>query len=549
MIDSGIFNSSTFRDGDQYFLRADKQFANDRIYGSFFRTLLNYGGPNVVPQFSTTNHNSQYAVQVNYTHVFSPTTLNEVIFASNRVEGFIGETGDFTIPNITVTGQSVGYGVGFAQGNFIQHNYQWRDVLTHVRGSHVLKFGYEGWFGDDVEPFQGPWSHPSFQFDNLLKLAQDAPHTQGGVMYDPITGQQRLWEWNAASRTWGAFVQDTWKARRNLTVTLGFRYDDQGNPWSRSDTTVFGNFYPGDGATTQERIANGVARPSDKALERSPKAFNPRAGAAWDVTGDGKTDRARRRGRLRQLADAGERPGRVPGQPARASSCRRSSKARRHRQSSSRARATRRPSASGSRRSADPRCVPRRRASTRRAASRAPRFRSARINPELKSPTAYIFSPRSNVSSGRKLSGSIIYSGSHSTNQVGNGNQAGLVSYGVNVNTTPGDLLNKPPGSPPTRLNSSFGSIAYADNDRVANYNGVTFDVRGRARGLFFDVSYTRSVSKDDMGTGGTGYGIGYPSAHRSASVLRALSVGRAASPLADVQLHRARSDIEREAR
>ena len=45
-----------------------------------------------------------------------------------------------------------------------------RDVLTHVRGAHVLKVGYEGWFGDDVEPFQGPWSHPGFSFDNLLKL-------------------------------------------------------------------------------------------------------------------------------------------------------------------------------------------------------------------------------------------------------------------------------------------------------------------------------------------------------------------------------------------
>ena len=72
-------------------------------------------------------------------------------------------------------------------------------------------------------------------------------------------------------------------------MTLGFRYDDQGNPWSRSETTVFGNFYPGEGATAAERIATGVARPSDKALARSPKAFNPRAGAAWDVTGDGKT--------------------------------------------------------------------------------------------------------------------------------------------------------------------------------------------------------------------------------------------------------------------
>ena len=91
-----------------------------------------------------------------------------------------------------MTGLSVGYGVGFAQGNFIQHNYQWRDVLTHVRGAHVLKIGYEGWFGDDVEPFQGPWSQPKFGFDNLLTLAQDAPNNEFGVMYDPVTGQQRL---------------------------------------------------------------------------------------------------------------------------------------------------------------------------------------------------------------------------------------------------------------------------------------------------------------------------------------------------------------------
>ena len=25
------------------------------------------------------------------------------------------------------------FGVGFAQGDFIQHNYHWRDVLTHVQ--------------------------------------------------------------------------------------------------------------------------------------------------------------------------------------------------------------------------------------------------------------------------------------------------------------------------------------------------------------------------------------------------------------------------------
>jgi hypothetical protein len=41
------------------------------------------------------------------------------------------------------------------------------------------------------------------------------------------------------------------------------------------------------------------------------------------------------------------------------------------------------------------------------------------------------------------MSGSVIYSGSHSTNQVANGNQAGLVSYGSNINSAPGDLLTK----------------------------------------------------------------------------------------------------------
>ncbi|MGA8311128.1 MAG: TonB-dependent receptor, partial [Terriglobales bacterium] len=293
MIDSGSFGATQIRNGTQYFARIDAVFKSDRVYASMFRTLLTSGAASAMPQFSALNPTWQIAGQLNWTHTFSPTTLNDASAGMSRVEGLLGSGAkDYTVPSITVNGINVdsnqAFGVGFAQGDFIQHNYHWRDVLTHVKGAHTLKFGYEGWYGDDVEPFQGPWSQPKFAFDNLLKLAQDAPTTEGGIMYDPATGTQKLWNWDAASRTFGLFVEDSWKARRNLTLTLGLRYDDSGNPWSKSDTTVFGNFYLGTGATKQQQIANGFAKPTHNALLHSVNnLFSPRVGVAWDPTGRG----------------------------------------------------------------------------------------------------------------------------------------------------------------------------------------------------------------------------------------------------------------------
>jgi Carboxypeptidase regulatory-like domain len=499
MIESGIFNSTNYLNGTQYFARVDKYFKNDRIYGSFFRTLQNDGGPNVIPQFSTTNNYWQRAFQVDWTHTFSPTTLNEAIFAQNRIEGKLGETGDFTIPGITVTGQNVGYGVGFAQGDFIQHNYHWRDVLTHVHSAHVIKLGYEGWFGDDVEPFQGPWSHPSFTFNNLLSLAQDAPLTQSGVMYNPITGQQQLWSWNAASRTWGIFAEDTWKARQNLTLTLGFRFDNQGNPYSRSPTTVFGNFYLGSGSTFQEQVANGEARATHNALLRTPLAATPRLGAAWDVNGKGdwvvrggfgmfsnwltpaniqEVFRGNPPGLINPTFFAANAPGNQPVFVQGTSSTPPFGFVF--------------PQLAGTSLCPVAPCLD--------GAGGIPGagLTIGGISPTILSPTAYIWSATLEHRLGRRFVASVLYSGSHTSNLVGNGNAGGIVSYGVNINEMPGDLIGKPTGSSPTRLNPSFGQILYTQNDRVANYQGVTANLRARGSRGFFDVSYTRSSSKDD---------------------------------------------------
>ena len=497
MIDSGSFGATQIRNGTQYFARIDAVFKSDRVYASMFRTLLTSGAASAMPQFSALNPTWQIAGQLNWTHTFSPTTLNDVSVGMSRVEGLLGSGAkDYTVPSVSVTGINVdsgqAFGVGFAQGDFIQHNYHWRDVLTHVKGAHTLKFGYEGWFGDDVEPFQGPWSQPKFAFDDLLKLAQDSPKNENGIMYDPATGRQKLWNWDAASRTFGLFVEDTWKARKNLTLTLGLRYDDSGNPWSRNDTTVFGNFYFGTGTTKQQQIANGYAKATHNALLHSVNnLFSPRVGVAWDPTGRG--DWAIRGGFgiynnwLTQANVQEEFRGSPPGLVL--------------------------PTfVAGGTATADAPIFALGTGSKPPFGFTFPTFQGGLnaqggvpgtgfaiggINPLLKSPKSNIWSATVERRLGNNFAASVGYAGSHSYDMVDNGNANGIVSYGVDINNFPGDLIQNET-TVPTRLNPSFGSITYSDNTRYANYHSVFFDVRGHFSRGFVDASYTRSRSRDD---------------------------------------------------
>src|SRR5271169_3113480 len=497
-IDSGNLSASAVRNGTQYFGRVDKYFSKDRIYGSFYRTVLTYGAPGAIPQFSApSNHNWEYAIQANWTHTFNPNTLNEAIFGVSRIEGTLASgAAVYSVPNISVGGTNVGFGAGFAQGDFIQKNYHWRDVLTHVQGAHTLKFGYEGWYGEDIEPFQGPYSTPSFSFLNLTTLIQDQPISEHGAMYDPTSGQPVLWSWNARSRTWGVFAMDTWKVKSNLTLTLGVRYDDSGNPWSASPSTVFGNFYLGPGATFQDQVANGFAKQTHNALNHSVNdLISPRIAVAWDPSGNGLWAI---RGGLgiynNWLTSAnvqeefrGNPPG--PVQP------------------------TFLPA--GVPGVSDPLIFGLGNSNTPPFGFPTPGFTAGLdskggiaglnfgiggINPNLKSPKAAIWTATVERSFARYFAASVGYTGSHSYNLVGASDEAGQVQYGVNINSFAGDLVQNETVTP-TRLNTSFGSIAYADNNRYGNYQAFIADVRGRFSHGFFDASYTRSSSKDDAGT------------------------------------------------
>ena len=287
MVDSGTYNASPYRNALQFNTRIDQYFGKDRLYGNYYRMTHNDQTPNIRTQFTTTNTYQTNSLQVNETHTFNPKVLNEGMFGFLKVAGYNNLTGPFSVPQIAITGQSSGLGVGFADGGFVQHNYRWRDVLTAVRGPHEFKVGYEGWHGDDLAYFATSYSNPSFTFNNLLNLVQDSPYNETNLSYNPLTGSPEPGQYFFDGTTQGVFVQDTWKVKTNLTLTLGLRFDDFGNP-SPENKTILSNFFLGAGPDQATKVSNGSAIQVPHVFNNSITAFSPRVGVAWDPTGNGK---------------------------------------------------------------------------------------------------------------------------------------------------------------------------------------------------------------------------------------------------------------------
>lgn len=488
MIDTGVFNATNFRNGTQYNVRGDKYFKNDRIYANFYRTLLDTGGPAIRPGFTSSSHFTQYAIQANETHTFSSNTLLEGSFSFMRIEGILPQTGTFTVPVVNVVGQN-SIGNGFALGDFTQRNYHWRAVVTHVQGSHAFKVGYDGLRPQDIADFTGPYSQPTFNFNTLLDLVQDNPHEETGISYDPLTGQKKPWLWNTAEVVHGVFFEDTWKARKHLTLTYGLRWDDFGNPYGIGKVQV-PNFHLGPGQTRQEQIANGFMLSTGHILNHSlTDILSPRFGVAWDPTGQGTYVVRGGFGVYHQWPTLGNLDNALVNNPpnfifpdflngtttAPVFSLGTSNKP---------PFGYTYPSLGNTQ--LDP-----------HGGLAGLQISVGAVDPALKAPNTYTYSATVERKLAKDLVASVGYAGSKSTGLMTGSGQTTATSYGFDINRFAGDLIQN--RGVLTRLNPSFGSIRYSENGAEATYNALIVSLRGRfSRRGFLTASYTRSVSKDD---------------------------------------------------
>jgi hypothetical protein len=484
MIDNGTYAASPYRNGLQYNVRIDQYFGKDRLYGNFYRMTHNDQAPSIRTDMDSTAHYETSSLQINETHTFSPNVLNEGMFGLLRVQGIASQTGPFSVPVINVVGQSAGLGVGFAEGNFIQHNYRWRDVLTVIHGSHSLKMGYEGWHGDDVALFGPAYSHPTFDFNSLLDLVQDNPHDESNLAYNPLTGGATTGQYIYAATTGGAFVEDTWKARRNLTLTLGLRWDDFGNPYPKSGTSL-SNFYFGSGLNVSQQVANGSSIQVNKVFNHSITAFSPRVGVAWDPTGNGKWVVRGGIGLYRDWPTLGIDENSLKGNPPGfilPTFLTGTTNSPIFAVGTSNVYPFGFPYPSLPPTSLDG-----------HGGLAGAQLAIGGVDPNMTSPRTYTYVGSVQHELPGKLVASIGYTGSHSVKLL-----TGSVLNqfpGTDINRFAGDLIvNR---NVLTRLNPSFGSIAYTTNSPHSTYNAMIATVERRFSSGRITASYTRSKASD----------------------------------------------------
>jgi len=293
MVDSGSFNASEYYNALQYNFRLDQYFTDkDRLYLSYYNDSFNQQEKSPRPKLGSLDIQRNRYGQIDFTHTFSSSLLWESSFAFASVGGANGQDANLAVPNVTVTGISTNWpvGGGWGPGAYRGPMYNWRSVLSLVRGKHTLKFGYDGAKGIEHGNFTPVNVRPGFLFNNLLDLVQDNVYQESVGAYNPLTGLAGTVIFGGQEIPFGFFVQDDWKVKSNLSVTLSLRWDDFTNhtAWGNSGFQ-FSALNLGTAGNFAEHVTYATVGVVPKVFANDMKnLFSPRIGFAWDPTKNGR---------------------------------------------------------------------------------------------------------------------------------------------------------------------------------------------------------------------------------------------------------------------
>lgn len=221
------------------------------------------GATNNFGSFAGTGTRS-WNIATNWSHVFSPSVVNELlggfnqeqdprldqnhdIDASSLVPGIPSQpTGFGSIPTVSISSLTTISSAGTNTKN-VHYIWQVNDNLSITRGTHTLKMGGQ-FLRQDTG--QGGITVSTFSFDGRYTRkntgAVNAVNAFADFLLGYMTGSSSptagVNEPRTVGNSLGFYVMDNWQARKNLTLTLGLRWD-KSFPLQRSLGGV-SNFYP-----------------------------------------------------------------------------------------------------------------------------------------------------------------------------------------------------------------------------------------------------------------------------------------------------------------
>lgn len=277
---TGTHSFTIPRNGIQWNLRIDQNFASgDKIYGNVYQTNVTGFSDLARPAWNTSGpDNSQFGA-ITWIHPFSPAAVLESSYGATHSSYHTG-CPNCKVPDIYVVGM---YGFG-SEGTFFAQGYadadlHWREMLSLSRGKHALKAGFEMFHDQNFAKFTPNDARPYYVALSVFDFASDAPQFQQ-ITFDPTTGGiangNRYW----LRSQYAGYVQDDWKAKSNLSINAGLRWEFGSNPseahGNRSDLVL------GSGSTLQDRIAGAYVAKSRNAFSEEKRTyFYPRAGFVW----------------------------------------------------------------------------------------------------------------------------------------------------------------------------------------------------------------------------------------------------------------------------
>ncbi len=246
-------------------IRVDHRFSEKfSIFGHWIQEAVDqrYGtsqwsGDNV-PTIGTQFTNPGYHAVVHATWSITPSLLNEIGYNQNGNTLTLAPSGIYArpsglsipelfagnnenrLPSVNLSKTGTNYDVSSWPWHNKADDYQVRDDLSWVRGSHQFKMGASWALYKKVQDLFGQ-TQGAFTFNGQYTGNDFADFLLGlSNQYTELAVQDKGY-WNNVSPA--AYFQDNWKVNARLTLNLGIRWD--GIPHTYEANNRMSNFYPG----------------------------------------------------------------------------------------------------------------------------------------------------------------------------------------------------------------------------------------------------------------------------------------------------------------